>query len=248
MTSSILDHHLISERYFFPRYAPISDPVLVDVGDSVLACHAQHPHAGAPTLLHFHGNGEVVADYLPDFADALVTQGLNVFFAEYRGYGGSTGKPALASMLDDVEAIFQAVGAPEEQVVVYGRSVGSLYAIELASRHAGLRGLVIESGIADPLERVSLRVTAEELGVTDQMLEAAARERLDHQKKLAAFPGPMLVLHARHDHLVSVSHAERLSSWAQGPSELRIFENGDHNSILAFNGAEILEGVRTFAL
>ena len=248
MTSSILDHHLISERYFFPRYAPIADPVLVDVGGAILACHAQHPHAGAPTLLHFHGNGEVVADYLPDFADALVALGLNVFFAEYRGYGGSTGKPALASMLDDVEAVFQAVGAPEEQIVVYGRSVGSLYAIELASRHAGLRGLVIESGIADPLERVSLRVTAEELGVTNEILEAAARERLDHQKKLAAFPGPMLVLHARHDHLVSVAHAERLSSWAQGPSELRIFENGDHNSILAFNGAEILEGVRTFAL
>jgi len=43
-----------------------------------------------------------------------------------------------------------------------------------------------------------------------------------------------------------VSHAERLAAWAGGPVTLRIFEEGDHNSILAANADEYLEAVAAF--
>ena len=55
------------------------------------------------------------------------------FLAEYRGYGGSTGEPSLVAMLDDVDAIFSALGRPAGELVVYGRSIGSIYAIEFAT-------------------------------------------------------------------------------------------------------------------
>ena len=59
-------------------------------------------------MLHFHGNGELVAEYI-DVADLFVGRGLNVCFAEYC-YGQSTGKPALVAMQKDGEKIVEALG------------------------------------------------------------------------------------------------------------------------------------------
>ena len=77
----ILDHPIISQRYFFPRRSPLDDATLVDCGEATLACYRLDRHPDAPTVVHFHGNGEIVADYLPDFAEALLDLGVNVFFA-----------------------------------------------------------------------------------------------------------------------------------------------------------------------
>ena len=66
------------------------------------------------------GNGEVVADYVPEFADAFASIGFDTFFAEYRGYGGSTGTPGLVRMLDDVAPILDSLGVPEDRLVLYG--------------------------------------------------------------------------------------------------------------------------------
>jgi pimeloyl-ACP methyl ester carboxylesterase len=171
--------------------------------------------------------------------------GWDLLLAEYRGYGGSTGAPLLGRMLGDVEAVMRAAGAPE-RVVVFGRSVGSLFALEAVARFPGVAGLILESAIADPLERLSLRVDPAELGVTAAAFEAAVAERLDHRRKIGGYRGPVLVLHSRHDGLVEVSHAERLAAWAGGPARLLVFEDGDHNSILAENADAYLEAVGEF--
>jgi fermentation-respiration switch protein FrsA (DUF1100 family) len=126
--TALLDHPLVTERYFFPRRVPPLATHCVDVAvdGAVLACAAHRPHVSAPTLVFFHGNGEVVADYVPDYAEAFASVGLDTFFAEYRGYGASTGTPALVRMLDDVEPVLDAVGVPDEQLVIYGRAAASI--------------------------------------------------------------------------------------------------------------------------
>jgi pimeloyl-ACP methyl ester carboxylesterase len=245
MDRSILDHPLLSSRYFFPRPDAPRATVPVVVGGAVLACATHRPLTGAPLLLHFHGNGEVVADYMPSIAEAFAAAGLNTFFAEYRGYGGSTGTPSFVAMLDDVGAVLSALDVPPERTFVYGRSVGSIYAIEAARRCPALGGLIIESGIADPLERVLLRVRPDELGVSREELEREAALHLDHRAKLGGYPGPVLVMHAEGDNMVNRSHAERNARWARR-SELLLFPRGDHNSILAENLTAIVAAVKRF--
>ena len=243
--SHLLDHELIGQRYFFPRRAPLSDPWVVDVDGASLHCHRAAAHPGAPTLLHFHGNGEIVGDWRGDFVNALVAAGINVVLAEYRGYGASSGRPSLARMLDDAVAVADATGAPPSSLFVYGRSVGSIYALHVASQRP-VGGLVIESGISDVLVRLLLRVEPSELGVTIDAMRDAAREIVDHRAKMTAYAGPVLVMHTRGDHIVPPSNAVDLAGWAGDRAELVLFERGDHNSIHAFNGAEILSRVTAF--
>lgn len=237
---SILDHPLLSERYFFPRPDRPDAPVRrVQTAAAELAClHAAAPE-GSPTVLFFHGNGEVVADYHPWLGREWSKRGCGLLAAEYRGYGGSTGAPCLVGMLSDVDALLQACGCAEEQVVVFGRSVGSIYALELAARHPRVAGLILESGIADPLERIRLRVHPAELGTTEAALTAEVETHLDHRRKLERYGGPLLVLHAEHDTLVDCSHGRRLAAWgAAGGSELVLLSEGDHNSVMMLNWSE----------
>ena len=244
-----LDSPIVSARYFFPRRDALTDPVWVDVDGARLACGAHPTTAGRPTLLHFHGNGEVVADWIDELGPAFAQRGVNTFFAEYRGYGTSTGTPQLVAMLGDVCAIFEAAGCAADQTVIYGRSVGSIYAIHLAHvlAEAGTppRGLVIESGISDPLSRILMRVRPDELGVSLADLEAEAAAHLDHEAKLRSYPGRTLVVHAAGDHLVAPEHARKNARWSGG--ELLLFERGDHNSIYHFNRDRLLAAVAEFA-
>lgn len=241
---SLLDHPIIGQRYFFPRPDRVDEPWVVKSGGERLVGMRRGNHGGA-ALLHFHGNGEVVSDWV-DFARALENAGLDAFFGEYRGYGASSGKPALAAMLGDALTTADATGVPPERLVVYGRSVGSIFALHVAA-HRPVAGLVLESGIADVLERLALRVRPTELGTDEARLRQAVADLLDHRAKMAATACPVLVLHARGDDLVDLSHAERNASWAGDRGELVIFDRGDHNTIFAYNEREIHERLFGFA-
>lgn len=107
---SILDHPAVSGRYLFPQPRYVNSPFTVAVDGAELACYRQIVDPESFTMVHFHGNGEAVADYVPDMADAFAAFGLNSLFVDYREYGGSTGKARLVAMLGDGEAAIKAAG------------------------------------------------------------------------------------------------------------------------------------------
>src|SRR5262249_27853587 len=98
---SIFDRHDFNERLFFPRTdtSPTPPgPVELDLRGGHVRRYAATP--GLPTLLVFHGNGEVVADY-DDQAARFAAAGANLAVMDYRGYGKSHGTPTLRGILAD---------------------------------------------------------------------------------------------------------------------------------------------------
>ncbi|MBK5275548.1 MAG: alpha/beta hydrolase [Desulfuromonadales bacterium] len=246
MSNPFLDHPTLSGRYFYPWPNRFKEPFFVEGDGFRLACRYCHRHEDAPTIIHFHGNGESVADYIGEFEERMTGLGANLLLAGYRGYGMSSGLPALAAMLDDVELIVAASGVPADRIIFFGRSLGSLYALHGAARYPRAAGLIIESGLADPLERILVRIEPHEVGATMEELRAAVNSCLNQHDKISAFKGRVLVMHTRNDDLVSVSHAERLYDWANQPKELLVFERGDHNTILSANQEAYFAAVETF--
>lgn len=90
--TSILDHQSISGKYLFPQDRILKRPFVVSVNNIELACFQRMVNESGFTLIHFHGNGEAVADYVPFMADVFEDMGLNQLFIEYREYGGSSGR------------------------------------------------------------------------------------------------------------------------------------------------------------
>jgi pimeloyl-ACP methyl ester carboxylesterase len=246
-STTILDHPVVSSRYFFPRRETFPEPYWVDAADgSKLGCAYHVVNPTAKTVVYFHGNGEIVADYLPDFPAWLGHAGYNVLLAEFRGYGMSTGRPALVGMFDDVSAIIHSLGIPESQIVLFGRSIGSLYAVHGAFKHPHLAGIILESGVAQVAERFFMRVQPHELGTSQAALIEELQRHFDYAAKLRAFQGRTLILHTRHDELVPVQHAELLHAAAPEPKTLHIFEQGGHNDIFYWNREAYMRLVETF--
>lgn len=240
---SVLDHHLISERYFFPRNNRFSEPFKVRTGDLALGCYYRPYPKADKTIIHFHGNGETVKEYLDS---PLLKLPYNFLFAEYRGYGMSNGEPSLVSMLQDVKTIIDSLDVPKEKIVLFGRSIGSIYALHGASLYPDIGGLIIESGIADMRERILMRVSANEVGVSQKQFDDECYKYFNHEAKLKSFQGKTLIMHTRHDSLVDVENARKLYGWANMPKRLQLFDDGGHNSILELNRKKYLECVDGF--
>ena len=245
---SLLDHPILSQRYFYPQPGRPAHGVweVPTLDGHTLVCFRHLRPENHFTVVYYHGNGETVADHFPDPAEQWLALGLNLVIVTYRGYGGSTGQPQLVRQLQDVQPVFDGLQLDPSRLLVFGRSLGSLYACEFAYRYPQVAGLILESGIADPLERVLLRVQPEELGGTYPQLQADVHQHLNQQAKLQAYPGPVLVMHALGDTLVDASHARRNHHWAAGPKQLVLFDRGDHNTILAANQPRYFQEIERF--
>jgi pimeloyl-ACP methyl ester carboxylesterase len=248
MINSVLDHPTLSAQYFYPCPNHFDNPFFVTGSAYRLGCRYLKVSDEFPTIIHFHGNGESVQDYLGNFEQRIAGLGANLLLAEYRGYGMSTGEPALAAMLEDVQLIVEASTISPEKIIFFGRSLGSLYALHGASLYPQAAGLIIESGLAVPLERILVRIEPRHVGTTMDELKKEVSRHLNQQAKITSFTGRVLIMHTRNDDLVSVSHAERLYDWANEPKELVVFERGDHNTILPANEEEYFKKVGNLVL
>jgi hypothetical protein len=197
----------------------------------------------APTLLYLHGNGETISDQLPVWPDWAREAGADIFFIDYPGYGESGGVPTFTACRQAAQAALFHLEALGVEIIVAGRSVGSIFALDVAAHnHARVRALMLESGVADLSQRLAIRWEAICAGsgadIDRGQLEAQLALDFDHRRKLERLdPGcPVLVLHTRMDSLIPSWHAERLAAWA-GDRLLRLelFEEGDHNTIQWLN-------------
>ena len=237
--NSILNHKEISKKYFYPEYSSFKNPFYVKSGNNNLACYYHKIDNPKKTIIHFHGNGEVVSDYIDYFEHQIEDLGCSILFAEYRSYGLSTGdSPSLVDMLDDVEKIIESINIPLEEIVLFGRSVGSIYALHGASIFPNISGLIIESGISDVVTRVFKMVDPKDIRTTKKLLIIEGEKYFNHKEKIKKFQGQTLIMHTKYDSVVSSDNATSLYAWANEPKELKLFEDGDHNDIGYVNSDE----------
>jgi len=231
---SIFDDPTFDQTLFFPRPDSGSEPpnavdrfTEVSGGDRV---HTRiHVEEGARmSLLFFHGNGEIVSDY-DDLAGAWRQLGVELVVSDYRGYGKSSGRPRIRTILEDARAVVEDLRAEEllkPMVAVMGRSLGSLPAIDLAAAEPETAGLIIESGFADPVGLLRRR------GLSVDLLEEEDDRQFNNERKMADVSCPVLVIHGEMDDLIPKAEGEALFRAAPGPKKLVVLPDVGHNDIL----------------
>ena len=245
----LYDHPGVAGTYFFPMPGgPLpregrSGPVALRLPDGApIGGYWCRELDDAPTILYLHGNGECIGDQLDHWPHWAARAGANIFFVDYPGYATSDGVPTFTSCrLAAAAALEYLLSRPEREVpavVVAGRSVGSIFALDAAAAcpPQRLRGVLLESGVADIAPRLAIRVDYERLGIDRERLERQLARDYDHQQKMEALTCPVMILHTRHDSLVPCHNSEQLATWA-GPQLLRLvlFDQGDHNTIQWLN-------------
>jgi uncharacterized protein len=240
------DKPKISRLLFYPRQEVALPPgggperLMIPVEEEGVVLGGRFHAAGkaGPTILFFHGNGEIAADY-DDVGPLYGRMGINFLPIDYRGYGISTGSPSITAMLRDAHRVLSYVSSwlgprgYNGPLVVMGRSLGSAPALELAYREGGsIAGLIIESGFARILPLMKL------LGVEDPELKEA--EGPLNVEKIRHIVQPTLVIHAQYDRIIPRSEGAELYRASGAAKKLFVeIPGADHNDIL-------LKGMRIY--
>lgn len=94
--------------------------------------------SNAPVIVMFHGNGQSIA-YRPPKVAHYREKGYGVLLAEYRGYGGNPGKTTEEGVYKDGRAyinwLIEDKQIPEKNIVLYGESLGSGIAVQMATEY-----------------------------------------------------------------------------------------------------------------
>jgi alpha-beta hydrolase superfamily lysophospholipase len=200
-----------------------------------------------PNILFFHGNGEIASDYEP--IGSIYNQiGLNLFVADYRGYGSSGGKPTLTNMIKDAHPIFEGFKQVLKDrgfsgnLFIMGRSLGSASAIELASHYQSqLTGLIIESGFANLFNLFKY------LGFPLKSLGVDVPRTPYSLKLIREISLPTLIIHGEYDQIVPVEEGKALyETIAAKDKRLIIIPGVDHNTIMSGGMQPYLQALHDF--
>jgi pimeloyl-ACP methyl ester carboxylesterase len=203
----------------------------------------------APSILFFHGNGEIVAD-CDDLGPLFSRLGINFMPVDYRGYGRSGGSPSVSSMMKDCHTIHEYCtgwmgdNGFNGKFIIMGRSLGSASALELAAAHgSNIDALIIDSGFAYALPLLRI------IGADPDQLGMSEEEGFRNIDKIGQFRGPTLIIHAECDHIIPYSDGVTLfeSSPAEQKKMLTI-PDANHNTIFMHGLKEYLNAVRELAL
>lgn len=183
----------------------------------VLFLPAVAPAARQPVLIFAHGNGEVT-DFWVDGLEGFRARGVGVALVEYPGYGRTVGSPSETAIRAAMLAAYDRLAADPRvepsQILGFGQSLGG-GAIGLLARERPLRALILQSTFP------ALDLFAYQYGAPAWLL----RDRFDTLTTLRTFPGPVLVIHGRHDRLIPWSEAERLAKAAK-QGQFRLYDCG----------------------
>lgn len=195
------------------------------------------------TVLHCHGNGGNLSNVV-DVAQELTKRGFDTMIFDYRGYGRSEGRLTDEwGLYADAEAIYDHLvrerGVKAEKIALYGQSLGTTAAIDLASR-LPCGALIVESGLS----------SASDMGVVSfpwlpRQLHFLAKNRFESVRKIASVKCPALITHGTSDPVIPVEQGRKLYESARDPKRLVIVEGGDH-FLFGSAGEQFVSGMADF--
>ncbi|CAI0456522.1 unnamed protein product [Linum tenue] len=188
-------------------------------GTEVVGMYIRHPMATS-TLLYSHGNAADLGQMYELFVELSIHLRVNLMGYDYSGYGQSSGKPSEQHTYADIEAVYKCLeegyGAKQEDIILYGQSVGSGPTLDLAARLPHLRAVVLHSPILSGLR------------VMYPVKKSYWFDIYKNIDKIQLVDCPVLVIHGTADEVVDCSHGKQLWELSKEKYEPLWLKGGNH--------------------
>lgn len=186
-------------------------------------------------LLAFHGNADLAVWQL-DWATEIVRRfGVAVLLVEYRGYSGLSGRPTYATSALDSEAAYQAaiqkLAVPPEGILLFGHSLGSAIATELAIRHP-VRALILQSPFTSAREMATLTFARPLTLIWDMI----SRIHFDVGRAVQSLDARVSVIHGTRDMVIPARMGRAVYEAAKVKGAFTLVENAGHNNVVDVAG------------
>lgn len=193
-------------------------------------------------LIYFHGNTRSIKGW-SKYAKDFTVHGYDVLMIDYRGFGKSTGKRTEDNINADSQHIYNKMrsqfGYKEEDIVIYGRSLGSGFACKLASNNKP-KYLILDA----PYYSFS-HLTSRFLPFMPISMILRFSIRTDIWIRYVRCP--IYIIHGTEDWLIPFRSSVKLQQLVPLTARLLPIYGGGHNNLHTFKEyhtkmAEILEG------
>ena len=196
----------------------------------------------APWVLYLHGNTSSVASQVNISHYRLLRDlKVNVLAPEYLGFGGIEGKPTEPALQADAQAAYDYLRitrkVPPAAIAVYGWSLGSAVAVDMASR-VPPAALILEGAPASLLDLTTRRYPF-------FPLRLLMRSSFDSIRTIDEIRAPLLFLHATNDEVIPISEGRRLFDAALG-EKMFVEVRGGHVSAIDADPDRFASGLREF--
>ncbi|MFX1487660.1 MAG: alpha/beta hydrolase [Promethearchaeota archaeon] len=214
---TIIDNPTVSNIVFHPRKT--SMPKELDPNFKILKFQIRKNviiggffylhNPNYPTILLFHRNGELAADY-KNLLSFFFWCPINLAVVDYRGYGFSSGEPFYTSLLVDAVPIYNEfhrwmrINNLRDSLFVQGRGLGSTCASEIGSHNPkSLRGIIFDSGFASLYE-----IFTTLFRISSNKLTPESLDKFSNDTRIRKFKKPTLVIHGTDDWIIPFHQGE----------------------------------------
>ena len=218
----------ILPKQFEYRYPFPFDEVNFEMedGSEINGIHFKVPNSMG-VVYYLKGNSRSIKGW-GKFARDFVSKGYDFFMFDYRGFGKSSGKRTEQALYNDAQSVYKWLSTvyPEDQIVIYGRSMGSGVATRIASwNHPKM--LILDA----PYYSFLYQVRRYGFWLPLKWL-LRYKMRLDQFIKKVTCP--IFIIHGDKDRLLSYKQGKMLAELVSDRATLITIEGGHHNDLPEF--------------
>ncbi len=175
-------------------------------------------------VLYFHGNKNNINHYA-SAADNITKHGYEVWMIDYPGFGKSTGKLTEQILYDQALQVYKMarVRFKPDSIIIYGRSLGSGVATQLASIRDCKR-LILET----PYYSIPSLAAAY---LWMYPVERMMKYKFPNNEYLKKVTAPVTIFHGTDDGVIPYKNAVRLKEALKAGDEFITINNGAHNNL-----------------
>lgn len=192
--------------------------------DGSVTAWYQPPRPGMPIIIYYKGNSGSFTYEHERYAQ-FVADGYGFLAFDYRGFPTSPGEISEANILADALAAYDWVAERHDDILIWGRSLGSGPATYVASQRDA-QALLLETPFLSAVTVAAERYPYLPVGLVMQ-------DQFRSDEWIRDVSEPVLVAHGTADTTIGVSNGERLYALAPNPYELWIVPGAEHSDLWA---------------
>jgi fermentation-respiration switch protein FrsA (DUF1100 family) len=202
---------------------PGAQEVKIDTGnDKQIYAWYTPSSQNKPTIIYYRGNSGSFTREHKRFAQ-FVADGYGFLSLDYRGFPGTPGALNQENILEDALNVYDWVAARDDQILLWGRSLGSGVATYVASEREAI-ALALESPFTATVDVAKERYPY-------LLVDVVMQDKFPSREWMKDVNEPVFVAHGTADKVISVHFGERLYEMVPNKDGIWIVEGGTHGSL-----------------
>lgn len=172
------------------------------------------------TVLYFHGNADNIQRW-GEYAIDITSLGYTVIMFDYAGFGKSTGKPSEDVMYHNAEDLLEwaKLNFPSTNFIIYGRSLGTAIASNLASIHPPKK-LILETPFYE-LKQDRFKF----------FIPFGLKYRFPNYEYIQKISCPITIFQGTNDPIVPYKEALKLKELLKPGDQFIVIDKGGHKNL-----------------